>query len=66
MNSDVNNSCWLATHGLQDSILPFHSSKSQIKLLQNAGFDIDFKAYNKEHNIEAEELEMIAQWIKQR
>ncbi|MEA3227578.1 MAG: serine esterase [Campylobacterota bacterium] len=64
MNSDVNNSSWLSTHGIQDEVLPFSTSKKQVKILQDGGFEIEFKAYDKEHSIEREELSMIAQWMK--
>ncbi len=66
MNPEVNKQNWLCTHGLQDPVLPFETSKDQIKILQNGGFKINFKSYDKEHNIEKEELEMISQWIKQK
>ncbi len=64
MNPNVNNSNWLCTHGTYDDILPFHTSKEQIEILQNAGFNIMFKSYPKDHTIAENELEMIAEWIK--
>jgi len=66
MNPEVNKQNWLCTHGVQDPVLPFKTSKDQVEILQKGGFEILFKSYNKEHNIEKEELEMISQWIKQR
>ncbi len=64
MNPKVNRSNWLCTHGTYDEILPFHTSSSQIETLQNAGFEIAFKSYPKDHTISEEELKMIAAWIK--
>lgn len=64
MNPRVNRSNWLCTHGTYDEILPFHTSKSQIETLQNAGFEIEFKSYPKDHTIADNELRMIAEWIK--
>ena len=66
MNKDVLNSDWLCTHGLHDNVLPYETSKEQVEVLQNGGFDIEFKSYKKEHTIDAAELQMIAQWIKSR
>ena len=65
-NSKVNASNWLCTHGTQDDVLPYATSKAQVELLQKSGFDIDFKSYPKAHNIEEDEIAMIASWIKAR
>ena len=64
MNEDVKNASWLCTHGIHDTVLAFDDSKGQIETLQENGFDIEFKAYNKEHSIERNELENISSWIK--
>ena len=66
MNKDVLSSDWLCTHGLYDDVLPYETSKEQVEILQNAGFDVEFKSYKKDHSIDADELKMIAQWIKSR
>ena len=64
MNKEVKNSHWLCTHGTYDAVLPFEVSKKQVKILQENGFDVAFKAYEKEHSINKDELEMIAEWMK--
>ena len=64
MNPNVNRSNWLCTHGTDDEILPFKTSKLQVETLQNAGFDIDFQNYHKDHTIIEDELMMITEWIK--
>jgi phospholipase/carboxylesterase len=64
MNQNVKNSRWLCTHGTLDGVLPFETSKEQVRTLQNAGFEIEFKSYEKEHSLEREELAMISDWIK--
>ena len=64
MNWDVNDSNWLCTHGIEDDVLPYDISHEQIELLQNGGFNIEFKAYKKEHFIEGSELKMITRWIR--
>lgn len=66
MNPNVNTSNWLCTHGTSDSVLPFATSKEQVETLQNGGFDITFKSYDKDHNVVEDELMMIKEWIKSR
>jgi phospholipase/carboxylesterase len=65
MNEAVKSSNWLCTHGTHDNVLPFESSKTQVEYLQNAGFDIAFESYEKDHSIDRDELVMIAKWMKQ-
>ena len=64
LNKDVLKSNWLCTHGTEDNVLPYNISKEQVKVLQNAGFDIEFKSYEKDHSIDRNELLMISEWIK--
>ncbi len=65
-NKEVNQNNWLCTHGTQDPVLPFETSKAQVKVLQDGGFNIEFKSYEKDHSIDRDELSMIAEWIKNR
>ena len=64
MNQDVKASCWLCTHGIYDEVLPYNTSVEQIETLQNGGFDIEFKSYQKDHTIAEDELMMLAEWVK--
>ena len=64
MNKDVLESRWLCTHGTYDDVLPFETSREQVEVLQDGGFDVEFKVYEKDHTIVEDELKMIAQWIK--
>ena len=66
MNKDVNNSNWLCTHGTYDNVLAYETSKKQVEILQNGGFDIEFKSYEKDHTIVEDELSMISEWMKKR
>ena len=66
MNPKVNNNNWLCTHGIQDPVLPYKTSKKQIQTLQDGGFNIEFKSYDKDHSIDRDELSMIAEWIQNR
>ena len=66
MNTNVNNNNWLCTHGTQDPVLDYETSKSQVQTLQDGGFNIEFKSYNKDHSIDRDELSMIAKWIQNR
>lgn len=65
MNQDVQKGKWLCTHGTYDAVLPYETSKEQVELLQDGGFDIEFITYQKEHTIIQEELQMIASWVKE-
>jgi len=64
MNTNLKNANWLCTHGTEDEVLPYATSKSQVETLQNAGFHIEFKSYDKAHTIVEEELHMIKAWIE--
>lgn len=64
MNPDVKASNWLCTHGTYDDVLPYNTSKAQVETLQNGGFDIEFKSYEKTHTVAEDELKMLAEWIK--
>ncbi len=66
MNPKVNKNNWLCTHGRQDPVLPFETSKKQIKELQDGGFIIEFKSYDKDHSIDRDELSVITEWIQKR
>jgi len=65
MNVDVNRGNWLSTHGTEDSVLPFETSREQIQTLQDGGFEIKFHSYNKDHSIDREELDMISLWMQE-
>jgi len=64
MNPNVKASNWLCTHGIYDDVLPYNTSKAQVEVLQNDGFDIEFKSYKKTHTIAEDELLMLKGWIK--
>jgi phospholipase/carboxylesterase len=64
MNQNVKTSHWLCTHGMDDEVLPYEMSKTQIETLQQGGFDIDFRTYDKTHTIVEDELKMLLAWIK--
>ena len=66
MNPKLKDANWLCTHGTQDQALSYEISKRQIELLQDSGFKITFKSYDKLHTIIEEELEMIKKWINDR
>jgi len=66
MNKDVNKSNWLCTHGYEDDVLPFVHSRAQVEVLQEGGFEIDFRAYHKTHTMAAIELDEIRTWISKR
>ena len=64
MNPNVKTSHWLCTHGTYDGVLPYSTSKAQVEVLQNGGFEIEFKSYDKVHTIDENELKMLKEWIQ--
>ncbi len=66
MNPDVNQGNWLCTHGFEDEVLPYATSESQIKILQDGGFHIDFRNYHKTHTMNIQEIHDIKTWIEKR
>ena len=65
MNPELMDANWLCTHGTYDNVLPFETSKEQVQALQDGGFNVEFKAYEKDHSLDRDELEMIASWMKE-
>jgi phospholipase/carboxylesterase len=63
LNKDVLNARWLCTHGTYDNVLAYDTSKKQIDFLQTNNFPIHFESYEKEHNIDSQEILMIKSWI---
>lgn len=64
MDHNNNHKRWLCTHGTYDIVLPYETSKGQVAMLNDAGFHVEFKTYEKEHNIDRDELEMVSEWMK--
>jgi phospholipase/carboxylesterase len=58
---------WLITHGTDDEVISFEETRDQIATLQQSGFDIEFRAYEKTHTIDSVlELPYLRQWILNR
>ena len=54
----------LMTHGTRDTMVPFGRVKEQVKLLQNAGLNIEWHEFHKGHTIAGEEeLQIIRQFV---
>ncbi len=66
MNMDLKTADWLCTHGTSDGVLPYKTTKAQIEVLQKAGFNIEFKNYDKDHTMIEDEIQMIKEWITKR
>ena len=65
MNPDLRDANWLCTHGTYDNVLPFETSKAQVETLQEGGMEIEFRAYEKDHSIDREELGYISTWMRE-
>jgi phospholipase/carboxylesterase len=67
LNPEVNNGNWLVTHGSDDELLPVERTRSQMKMLNDAGFKIDYREYRKAHTLDLRrELPDIRDWLRAR
>ena len=67
LNPDVNQGDWLVTHGIQDDVLPVDGTRTQIQSLNEGGFRIDYREYDKAHTIDPDrELPEIREWLTAR
>lgn len=58
---------WLVTHGLRDEHLSVEITRAQMLLLIQAGFQIEYREFDKTHTVDYEaELPYIRKWIEQR
>jgi phospholipase/carboxylesterase len=56
---------FLLTHGTQDPLIPIQKVREQIKLLQNAGLQIEWREFAKAHTIAGEEeMSAIRQFVQ--
>ncbi len=66
MNPDVNADNWLVTHGTHDDVLDVRTTRAQVAMLKEGGFNIDYREYRKTHTVLPEELDDIREWIAER
>jgi phospholipase/carboxylesterase len=58
---------WLVTHGTRDEVLPIAETRAQIKLLQESGFKIEYREYEKVHTLDDQnEIPFLREWISAR
>ncbi len=56
----------LMCHGRQDSVIPFSLAQSSTKHLLTTGVDVQFKAWDMQHQLIDEEITVIRQWLHSR
>ena len=67
LNPKVNHGDWLITHGTKDEVLPVEKTRTQMHMLREGGFEIDYREYPKTHTIDSNrELPDIRQFIAKR
>ena len=55
----------LVTHGTKDTILRFEETREQIKMLEEAGLNLEFHQFDKAHTIAGqEELDLIRKFVR--
>jgi phospholipase/carboxylesterase len=64
-DDNINTPIFMA-HGLQDPVVQYQHGKTSYKKLQEMGFSIEWKDYNMEHNVCAEEIADISNWLGER
>jgi phospholipase/carboxylesterase len=58
---------WIITHGTADDVLPVERTRTQMQWLQNHGFSLDYREYEKPHTVDSTvELPFLKEWISQR
>ena len=66
-NPIVKEADWLVTHGTLDDVLPVKDTRSQLEILKNSGFKINYLEYVKSHTIDERlELPFLREWILKR
>ena len=53
-------------HGLHDPVVPYNAGKRGRHALQDAGFDVDWHAYPMAHQVCAEEIRDLGDWMSRR
>ncbi len=56
----------LMCHGQQDATLPMQLGEWSRDLLMDKGYAVDWREYEMQHQVCAEEIEHIAEWLRQR
>jgi len=55
----------LVTHGTKDTMVPFAKSRPQMKMLEDAGLNLQFRQFEKAHTIAGEEeLDVIREFVR--
>ena len=54
------------SHGRQDSIIPFAQARASKELLDPLGLDLSYTEYDMPHGINAQCLEDVDAWLKER
>jgi len=55
----------LLVHGKKDRAVPFSAAKKSMAALEDAGLDVELKAYDCGHHVTAEQVRDVAVWLKQ-
>ena len=66
-HADHDPSRWLVTHGRQDGVCPYATSRDQMAALADGGFPLRFESYDKDHTIDpADELPLLRSFVAER
>lgn len=65
LNNQNKKTPWLFTHGYKDDILPINDTQFGVEKLKQAGLNVRWVEFEKDHNLVDEEYPIIRQWVKQ-
>jgi phospholipase/carboxylesterase len=51
-------------HGSEDPVVPYFLGEAGYKLLEQAGYPVEWRAYPMQHSVCAEEVKDISQWVQ--
>lgn len=66
MRSDPGSLVLRMDHGTRDPVVPYRAALVSQKLLQAAGFDVDFNSYAMEHGLCPPQIDSLRDWLVQR
>lgn len=66
MRSDPGSLVLRMDHGTRDPVVPYRGALVSQKLLQAAGFDVDFNSYAMEHGLCPPQIDSLRDWLVQR
>ena len=52
-----------ASHGKNDTVIPYDIARKSVDLLSNSGFNINFNSFDSEHGVNQKNLDSLISWL---